>query len=102
MNRCICECHLDRKTPYKGFLVNLFLSVPAQYASVLSKECAFDIFLLKSARIIEVVAWSAGRSAKGWGGGLAGSRGVTYIPVNTPAQSTLATGTFGAFDELVH
>lgn len=27
----------------------------------------------------------------------AGSRGVTYIPVNTPAQSTLATGTLGAF-----
>lgn len=35
------------------------------------------------------------------GGGVrgvsAGSRGVTYIPVNTPAQSTLATGTLGAF-----
>lgn len=30
-------------------------------------------------------------------GASAGSRGVTYIPVNTPAQSTLATGTSGAF-----
>lgn len=28
---------------------------------------------------------------------LAGSRSVTYIPVNTPAQSTLATGTLGPF-----
>lgn len=53
--------------------INLFLCIVLQ--------SAFDIFLLKTARIIEVVAW---------GGEL---RGVTYIPVNTPAQSTLATGT---------
>lgn len=66
-------------------------------------ECAFDIFLLKSARIIEVVAWCAEwRGGCGARGALAGSRGVTYIPVNTPAQSTLATGTFGAFDGPVH
>lgn len=98
-------CQLQRNRMLKGVPVNLFLSVPAQYALVFSKECAFDIFLLKSARIIEVVAWCAGRRGKGRGGGrgaLAGSRGVTYIPVNTPAQSTLATGTFGAFDEPVH
>lgn len=35
-------------------------------------------------------------------GAFAGSRAVTYIPVNTPAQSTLATGTFGVFDEQVY
>lgn len=32
-------------------------------------------------------------------GASAGLRGVTYITVNTPAQSTLATGTLGAFAE---
>lgn len=81
----------------RAFLLTYFCLYLRSMRPVIFKECAFDIFLLKSARIIEVVAWCAG-----WRGALAGSRGVTYIPVNTPAQSTLATGTFGAFDELVH
>lgn len=33
---------------------------------------------------------------------LASSRAVTYIPVNTPTQSTLATGTFAAFTSYQH
>ncbi|CAH2068423.1 unnamed protein product, partial [Iphiclides podalirius] len=44
----------------------------------------------------------AGRTVGGGAKSLAGLRAVTYIPVNTPAQSTLATGTLGAFEPPIH